>query len=215
MSKITTAKLSSTLLCLLAIAAASALASVPRAVSGGERDAPAVLAGGLRVAVVDMDRVLQKSAEWRDSTEERTRILDRRKRALTNLSRSVQVLSNHYESLPPGTDERRSKGRQVEQALNELQQGRLEFDELIAQHHNEAVRRIFRKVSAAVKAYSEEHGINLVLKRQAFDFAGPETVEQGLMIATTEVLYADPALDISEAITQRLNAAYPAPIEAQ
>ena len=41
---------------------------------------------------------------------------------------------------------------------------------------------------------------------RAFDLSAPESIEQNLQIATAEVLYADPSLDITPAIIERLNA---------
>ncbi len=63
--------------------------------------------------------------------------------------------------------------------------------------------------------HAREHGISLVLKKQALQLSGPETIEQGLQIATTEVLYADEGLDITDAIVERLNAEYQAPVEVK
>ncbi|MHC4592422.1 MAG: OmpH family outer membrane protein, partial [Planctomycetota bacterium] len=125
-----------------------------------------------RIAVVDMAQVLKASDEWRDSAETRSRLLDSMKRTLNGLTRQVQVLRNEYENLPPGTEERERKGVETQGALDELQQTRLEFENRIAQHHNESARNIFRKLSRAVSAYAQEQGINLVLKKQDFELTG-------------------------------------------
>jgi len=172
-------------------------------------------AAGLRVAVVDMSHVLSASKEWRDAVEERTRLLDTMRRTLNKLTRRNQVLRNEYENLPPGTEERQQKAAEIEQALQEFQQTRLELEEQIARQHDRSVRSLFGKLNGIVASYAQQHGIQLVLKKQDVDLTEAETVEQSLQIATTEVLYADPALDISEAVVAELNAGYEGPIEVK
>ena len=54
-----------------------------------------------------------------------------------------------------------------------------------------------------------------MLKKQSLDLSGPETLGQNIMLATTEVLYADPGLDISQVVTDKLNADYSGPIEVK
>ena len=85
----------------------------------------------------------------------------------------------------------------------------------MARQHEESVRSLFAKLNGAVSAYGREQGISLVLKKHALDPAEPRSVEQSLQIATTEVLYADAALDISGPVIERLNADYARPIEVK
>jgi Skp family chaperone for outer membrane proteins len=197
------------------LCAAAVLCAVVGRVRGAEREAPVARTQGVTIAVVDMAGVLRGSQQWRDSVEERARLLDTVRRTLSKLSREVQVLRNDYENLPPSTDERTKKGAEVEAAMRNLEQARAENEAKVAQHQNESVRSFFSQLTTVVAAYARENGIHLVLKKQALDLAGPETVEQNLQIATAEVLFADAALDITPAIVERLNAAYPAPIEAK
>jgi len=178
----------------------------------GAGDRPAAV---LKVAIVDMSRVLKESREWRDAVEERARVLDTMKRTLNKLSRRNQVLRNEYENLPPGTEERQQKAAEIERALQEFQQTRIDLEEQIARQHDKSVRGLFGKLNRIVAAYAQQNGVQLVLKKQDVDLAEPETVEQSLQIATTEVLYADPALDISDAVVEALNAAYEGPIEVK
>lgn len=201
-----------------ALAVLCAAAALPALVGGAgaaERQAAPPGPAGVVMAVVDMKGVLRGSRQWRDSAEERARMLDRIRRTLNKLSRQVQVLRNDYENLPPGTDERAQKGAEIEAALQQLEQTRADLEAEMARHQNESVRSFFRRLTDVVSEYARENGIHLVLKKQALDLAGPESIEQNLQIATAEVLYADAALDITDAVVERLNAAYLAPIEAK
>ena len=199
-----------------ALAVLCAAAALPALVGGaGAAERRAAPPAGVVMAVVDMKGVLRGSRQWRDSAEERARMLDRIRRTLSKLSRQVQVLRNDYENLPPGTDERAQKGAEIEAALQQLEQTRADLETEMARHQNESVRSFFRQLTDVVAEYARENGIHLVLKKQALDLAGPESIEQNLQIATAEVLYADAALDITDAVVERLNAAYLAPIEAK
>ncbi|NLW49392.1 MAG: OmpH family outer membrane protein [Candidatus Brocadiaceae bacterium] len=182
---------------------------------GADRETPAPAAGGIRIAVVDMEGVLRGCRQWRDSADERMRALERVRRTLTQLSREVQVLRNDYENLPPGTDERARKGAEVDAALRNLEQQRSEGEMEMARFQNESVRAFFAELTRVVSEYAQEHDVHLVLKKQALDLAAPDSMEQNLQIATAEVLYAAGALDITPQIVERLNAAYLAPIEAK
>jgi len=167
------------------------------------------------IAVVDMGRVLAGCKEWQDAVGERARTLDTARRTLDKLVRKDQVLRNEYENLPPGTEERRKKAEELEAALQEYEQMRQQLDDEAARQHEGSVRNLFARLNGVVAEYAKEHGISVVLKKQDFDLTAPQSVEQSLQIATTEVLYADPELDISAAVIERLNAAYKGPIEVK
>jgi len=201
--------------CALLVGVAAAVLAIVGASAGAQQSQAAVPAAVMRVAVVDMTKVLQGSQQWRDAVEERARLVDTMKRTLNKLARQTQLLRNEYETLAPGTEERQSKAAEIEKALQEFQQTRLELEGKIAEQHEESVHRLFAKLNRVVSVYATEHGISLVLKKQDFQLAGPQSAEQSLQMATADVLYADAALDISEPIVAALNAEYAAPIEVK
>ena len=198
----------------IALVASSAVAFLWAAIGAAQQEATAP-ERGLRVAVVDMSTVLRSSKQWRDAGEERMRLMEQMSLTLGKLGQHVQVLRNEYGNLPPGTEERAQKEREIAEALDKLQTTRREFETQIAEHHNRAGRELFQKITEAVRDHAEENDIDLVLKKQQLDFTGVETVEQSLLLATTEVLYARTTLDISEAVVERINADYPGPIEVK
>jgi Skp family chaperone for outer membrane proteins len=189
--------------------AALALAAASHAAQQAEA-APA-----LKVAVVDMGRLLRQSVQWQDDVEERARLADGMDRTLDKHTRHVQVLRNEVENLPPGTDERRRKEAELEAALQERARTRLDFESRIARQHAESVRALFAEMERAVADHAAANDVHLVLKKQAIELSGPESVEQGLMIATAEVLYAHPSLDATDAVVEAMNAAYEGPIEVK
>jgi Skp family chaperone for outer membrane proteins len=203
---------------MVALASAVHAGSAPPApvpAAGPKNAAPAPGPRTPIVAVVDMSNVLANSAEWKDLAQERNRLTENAKQTLSNLTQKAQVLRNEYDNLPPGTDERTAKANELQASLQDLQKTQQQFETQIGQSYTAATRTIFAKVGKIVEAYAREHNIDLVLKKQTLDLTGPETLGQNIMLATTEVLYADPGLDISQFVTDKLNAAYSGPIEVK
>ncbi len=196
--------------CLCALTALALVAALAgRSAAGApEPDSP------LRVAVVDMSRVLKEAAAWRDAAEERSRMIERMQRTLGQRRREAQVLRNELENLPPGTDQRQAKALELQRALVQLQQEQMEFEAGIAEHHNAAVRDLLGRLARAAQEHARENGIDLVLKRQGMepDAASPQ---QGLEMATADVLYAAERLDVTDAVVARLNAEHEGPIEVR
>jgi Skp family chaperone for outer membrane proteins len=196
----------------LAVLVVAALLAMPGA---AQDEAPAGATPALRVAFVDMNRVLRASGEWQDAAEERARMRQAVDRTTEKLAREEAVLRNEHQNLPPGSTERLLKAAQVERAALKLQQTQAEMELELAAAYRTAVKSVFGQISRACADYAAANGIALVLKKQDIDFDAPDSIEQGLRISTTEVLYADPALDISDAIIAAINAEYSGPIEAR
>ncbi len=194
---------------------ATLLSAAFLAAAGIAQQEEAPPARGLTVRVVDMGKVLGASAQWRDSAQERLSLVENMRRTVNKLGQQVQALRNQCENLPPDTDERLQKEQEFAEALAELEQTNREFEVQLARQSNDAVRDVLVKIRAAVKAYAEENHVDLVLKRESADSADVTGLDQNLMLATTEVLYATSALDISDAIIELVNADYPGPIEVK
>jgi Skp family chaperone for outer membrane proteins len=165
------------------------------------------------VAVVDMTTVLRGSAEWQDLSDERARLVNTMERTLAKLTRQVQLLRTEQENQPPGTEQSQKLAAQVQQALDELNKSRADFNQKLAQAKLDAASTIFTNLTRAVDAYADEHGVDLVLKK--FNPGSSDSVEQNLLIATAAVLHASAAMDISDAVVQKMNADYRGPIQVK
>jgi Skp family chaperone for outer membrane proteins len=170
---------------------------------------------GLNVAVVDIARVLRESQQWQDKTEELAARAEQMNRALRKLTERLQILRNEYENLPPLTDERKQKAAQVERSLGELEQRKRGFEMEIAEANTAARRTMFREIASVVADHARENGVSLVLRKVDWDASGVDSIENELLMATTEVLYATPEIDVSEAIVAALNSRYAGPIEVK
>ena len=73
------------------------------------------------------------------------------------------------------------------------------------------IDRLVTGLREVVAEYARQEGIDVVVKLQDMDVANLQ--EQALRLATTEVIYASDALDVTGVVVDRLNAAYAGPIE--
>jgi Skp family chaperone for outer membrane proteins len=199
----------------VAVCGAVALGSALAAGGGPLEQTPGPLPVAITAAVVETSRVLRSSHEWRDASQERLQLMDQMRRTVAALSRQVQLLRNEYENLPPGTDEKAVKQHELARALAQVQREREGFELRIAQLHNEASDRMLRRIAEAAREHAEQNGLSLVLRKESPGSSPPTMLDEGALLATTEVLYADPALDITDAIIDRVNAAYAGPIEVK
>jgi len=182
---------------------------------GAAQEAPRPAVAPPVIAVVDMARVLQGSEQWQDVLEENARLVQNRQRALDKKVRHVQVLRNEHESLPPGSAERQRKAGELQEAMNQLELTRREYEAEAAKRRATATRTCLATVGQAIASYARRHDIDIVLKRQNLGADDMQGMEPQLMMATTDVLYAADHLDISTAIIAELNAASRTPIQVK
>jgi len=199
----------------LALAAAAAVLALLAGRGRAQEAVQTAAAGRPTIAVVDMNRVLQASDQWRDMADERNRRMVNMTQALKNLTEKAQVLRNEFDAQPPGSPQRQAAAQELQVALQELQNTRIQFEQEADSLYGDALRTMFQQVSQVVADYAREHDIDLVLKKQTLEMDAADVPGQSLVLATTEVLYAREDLDISEAVIERLNAAYPGPIEVR
>jgi Skp family chaperone for outer membrane proteins len=166
-----------------------------------------------RLAVVDMDRVMDKCEQWADYLEQRNGLQDKMRRALQQYDRQARMLRSEYENLPPGSDAAREKGLALEEALRLYDETQRDFEQELRREHMQALGDLFNKVSAAIREYAEQNEIDLVLKKQELDVSAAQPVEMGMVITTAQVLYVQERYDITPTIVEALNARYPGDIK--
>jgi Skp family chaperone for outer membrane proteins len=194
------------------IALALAIGAAPA--GGQSKDAPAA-GSGLRLAVVDVQKVFEQSQEWQDRQEKHRRLLDATRRSLAKYDRQVRVLRSEYENLPPGTDAVVEKRAQLEAALKEYQVAQDELERQLRAQRTESLSQMWGKINSLLEQYARANGIDLVLKKRGVQPSGAETAELGLIMATTDVLYVSERFEITNEIIKELNAQYPAEIKSR
>ncbi len=185
--------------------------------AGGQTTGAAALAPGhaLRLAAVDMDRVLNQSKEWQDCQEQRRRLLDDMRRTLKKYDHQLRILRSEYENLPPGTDAVIEKQAKIEAALRERAKAREDFGRQISIQRAESLDRIFKKISVLIERYAMENKIDLVLKKQDLRATAMSPGDMSVIIASSDVLYVSESFEVTNAIIEGLNAQYPGEIRVK
>ena len=197
---------------MLAVGMAALVCGVALAFGQEGTSRPAEAAAPLRLAVVDIDKVLSESGEWSDCQDERHRLEDQMRRTLDKHERQLRVLRSDYENAPPGTEAAAEKREQLEAALRQYDERKGEFEEKLRRQQVESLSKLFNEVGEIIRTYAEENGIDLVLRKQNLSVSPSQPVELGVVVTTAHVLYARPGYDITDAIVQELNSRYPGEI---
>jgi len=187
----------------LAVALSLALGRAPAA--GGAEGAGAPM---VKLAIVDLEKVLQQSAEWTDCQGALNEVRDRMRRSLADYEKQIKVLRSECENLPPETEEVRRKLLEIDAVRLQYQQAKSEFERQIEAKRAEALRSVLSKVGDIVEKYAKEHDIDLVLKKRPVNLLTAQPQELNVFMAA-DVLYAKERFDITDTVLAELNARYP------
>ena len=179
----------------------------------GETNREDADARALKLAVIDLDKVLGQSQEWADFQEEHHRLQRKVERTLNKAEQQIQVLRSEYENLPPGSDAADEKRDKLRQQLGEYRQTKQNLQNEVRKHRVEALSDMFNKISRTVSEHAQRHEIDLVLKKQDLSVSATNPAEVGVIVATADVLYTRDEFDISAKIASALNDQYPAEIK--
>jgi len=182
-----------------------ALIALARTDGEGQEGAPQ---RPLRIAVVEMDALFERSAEWADFQDRQRRLLQRMRRTLKKHEDGLAVLRNEYENLPPGSREAREKRAQIEESLRAYRASRDQFERQATEARAEALRSLLRGLESVIRHYAREHELDLVLKRQTMELGPDKSVAALMRSVSSEVLYAHERLSITRPVLERLNASY-------
>jgi Skp family chaperone for outer membrane proteins len=160
----------------------------------------------LSLAVVDLDKVFEQSGEWQDHLEQRRQMVETMRRTLSSYDRQIRMLRDDYANMPPGTDAASEKLQEIDAAAREFGTTRDGFEQQLAEQHAAALSAMFNKIGALLEVYAKENGIDLVLKKQNVRVSSADPAELGVIVATTEVLYASDEFDVTDVIVKQLNA---------
>jgi len=169
-------------------------------------------AGGqlVRLAVVDLEKVMQDSKEWADCEDKLSLLRDKMRRTLAKYESQLKVLRSEYRNLPPDTEELREKTIEIERAALQYQQAKLSFERELETERAKALGIIFAKVSKVVEQHARENNIDVVLKKRRMFSARPQEIN---MFMASDVLYTRDEFDITGAVVARLNEQYPGEIK--
>ncbi len=161
------------------------------------------------VAIVDLVRLFQNLDEMRERNEEVGREAQRLREDLQNRQRQIQSRMEDLESMNlsgPERDDRILDLRMREGELGAREQG---YTALIERQEMRIILDMYPKIGAAIREISGERGYDLVLlddrSRQVPRIdRGAQAISDALL-KDKRILYANDAIDITEAVATRMN----------
>lgn len=151
--------------------------------------------GEIKLAVVDMDRVMSDSAMGRAEQSaidklraDRTGIISQKQKELEELEESIRNASLSW------SDERReARVREYESRRIELRRLNEDATRDVQNEFNRALAKLQRAALGVTSTLGRERGYTMIFEK-----------------STMPVLYASDAIDVTDEVLQRLNAAAPA-----
>jgi len=141
-----------------------------------------------KVAVVDIQRVLEEVPEGKKAKKELTKLRDSRQKEVDRRKAELQALKEQFDSqgLLLNEQKRREMEGQLQGKLLELQKLVVEHERQVQQQNLQLMQRVIPAVQAMVQQIAKEEGFTLVL------------VNTG-----QNILYFDPKYDITNQVLRR------------
>jgi len=148
----------------------------------------AAWAAGPKVAVVDIQRVIEDVPEGKKAKAQLTKLRDSRQKEAERRKAELRALKESYESQGLLLNEQKRKEMEatLQQKLLELQKLVVGHEQEVAQQNMALLKTVLPKVQAIVNDIAKEDGFTLVL------------VNTG-----QNILYADPKYDITNQVLRR------------
>ena len=169
-----------------------------------------VEAGGAKIAVVDMARLIQAHPDTQKANDLLARQRDEYDAEKKDLLETFDAMREKFNATQEAAfdkalseEGREQKRKEAEQQLRELEAFKRKIQDTFLQRQQELTdlqkrmgARITRKIRAVIETYSKENGIVLVFNMSGRGLSGVENI-----------LYASEILDITDAIMKRIQEA--------
>ncbi|GAB4556069.1 MAG: hypothetical protein Tsb0013_18880 [Phycisphaerales bacterium] len=159
------------------------------------------------VAVLSLGRVLENLDERVVREDELKAEIGKREAALKQIEEQLEQLTTTMDTLTPGSNER---AQMLEEAVR--LRYTLEFEgnlasRLLSQQRTEMQLALFNKIRDAARTYADAEGFDIVLAsdHKAEIPQGLGANETNGAILSRRVLHASDAVDITDAVAQRMN----------
>ncbi|MBS3763589.1 MAG: OmpH family outer membrane protein [Planctomycetes bacterium] len=167
----------------------------------------------LKIAVVDLDRILKESERWKDFLNEHEQMEQKAKRTLKKYQTQIRILRSDYANLPQGTERAAKKRSKIRTTVEEYQKVKNKFETEMQNHRLESLSDMFNTINEIITLHAREHDLDLVLKKQDLSVSASQPKELGVIVATADVLFAENKFDITQDVLKELNARYPGEIQ--
>ncbi len=186
----------------------SVVLAIVAALSGSRADA-AGRKRSLRVALVDVDKVLQEYKKGNDRYDQIRKELEP---LINTIRQKAQAIRDEQRRLvqDPRTDKVKFLKKKQELALKiaEMERDEKLFLAKKTEKEIDAMMEVWNDVIAAVAKYAKENGIDLVIKQQVRSKKPSRKDSFYRNVRARTVLYAAARLDITEQIAKQLNTEY-------
>ncbi len=163
--------------------------------------------GGCCVATIDLNAVLESIDERKEREKELQTFIGAQETKIKDLGKEAQQLQDDLKILPQNTKAWQDKREQAIRAG-----ARFRIEEELAKGLVEEKRKVmhldlFRKINDAAGRYARKEGISIVISSDAAQQIPDDVREQAAhaAILNRRVIYADSAVDISQAVAAMMN----------
>jgi len=163
----------------------------------------------LRVAVVNLNSVLNGIEEKKEALEELDKLRKEKAASLGELEEQIQNMTKKLNLLEPASDEyKNTQKKLVEINADYKAKGEAARTELI-NHQTDIVREFYFRIASEVTAYAREMDLDMVFTVQPVDEierAGYRELQP--VIALRKIIYYRGEFDVTDRIIERLNKTY-------
>ncbi len=158
-----------------------------------------------RVAVVDVVAVLSQAKPFVAADTALRGWIDDVRRLFKARDEELKKEESALELFQPDSEEFKTKSRELDRKKLEFQQDFDEKDRERMRKITDSQKAAWDQANAAIAEYAKAQGIEVVLQLRKGDFQGKTQEQVSAEMYLRDVLYADPALDITSTILSILN----------
>ncbi len=188
--------------------AALALAAVGVWTGIGRGQAAKTAPSYTRLAVCDVANVFNKFTHATDLTNEFQGRRDRVKADDDEKAKQIDAQMALVKELAVGSKKHDEETEKLQKMDVERQVWRKMQEASVMRDYRLATEKMYTEICEAVMATAKDQGYDIVLYRDSVELNSESPTELLGKIALRKVLYNDPAVDITDAVIERVNATY-------
>ena len=167
-----------------------------------------VIAGELKVGVVDINDIFDKyekrsdlDKQLKESEAEFKAEIESKKKAMVELNEETQLLDLGSES--------RNKNMDILERKNVELEGYAKFaEQQLTKKYKDAFEKIYEEIVKEVDSFGKEKNYSVIIKKEKPNLQSNQLSDLQFKIGIRTVLYNSSAIDITQNVTERMNARY-------
>jgi Skp family chaperone for outer membrane proteins len=167
-----------------------------------------VIAEGIKVGVVDINEIFDKYSRRTDLDQELKDIEAGFKKEIEDKKKEMIDLNEETQLLDLGSESRNSNIEILEKKNVELE-GYAKFAEnQLTKKYKNAFEVIYEEIINEVNSFGKEENYSVIIKKEKPNLQSNQLSDLQFKIGIRTVLYNSSSIDITQTITERLNARY-------